>query len=245
MTHCIHCIHTRDMNPKMYSCVRYGWVGDGCNCVLSNPLDSTNCNTLQHTTTHYNTLQHTATRWNTLQHTCVWYDLDSTHPATVPPNIQAIMYVFDKVTLLILMSHVANGKDSCRTGEWVMSHIWISHVPHVNKSCPTYERILRFNTSFDSPAKRASTCAWMWMRHVAHLNESWPTCEWVMSHLRMNHVPYVSAFYFKTRRIAVYVCKYVMVHMWVSHVAYMNESCPTCGWVMSHMLVHYKIRRIL
>jgi len=31
---------------------------------------------------------------------------------------------------------------SCHTYEWVMSHVWISHVTHINDSCHTYECIL-------------------------------------------------------------------------------------------------------
>ena len=43
------------------------------------------------------------------------------------------------------------------TYEWVMSHIWMSHVTHMNESCHT------------------------------HMNESCHTCEWVMSHIWMSH----------------------------------------------------------
>ena len=30
----------------------------------------------------------------------------------------------------------------CHTCEWVMSHIWISHVTHMNESCHTYEWVM-------------------------------------------------------------------------------------------------------
>ena len=29
--------------------------------------------------------------------------------------------------------------ESCHTYEWVMSHVWMSHVTHMNESCHTYE----------------------------------------------------------------------------------------------------------
>ena len=31
---------------------------------------------------------------------------------------------------------------SCHTYEWVMSHIWMSHVTHLNESCHTYECVM-------------------------------------------------------------------------------------------------------
>ena len=46
-----------------------------------------------------------------------------------------------------------------------MSHIWMSHVTHMNESCHTYEWLMSH----------------IWMSHVAHMNESGHTCEWVMS----------------------------------------------------------------
>jgi len=50
---------------------------------------------------------------------------------------------------------------TCHTCEWVMSHMWISHVAHVNESCRTCERVMSH----------------MWMSHVAHVKESCHTCE--------------------------------------------------------------------
>jgi len=45
--------------------------------------------------------------------------------------------------------------------EWVESHIWISHVTHMNH---------------------------IWMSHVTHMNESCHTYEWAMLHIWMSHV---------------------------------------------------------
>jgi len=50
---------------------------------------------------------------------------------------------------------------------WVMSHIWMSHVTHMNDSCHTYERVMSH----------------IWTSHVTHMNESCHTYEWVMSHI--------------------------------------------------------------
>ena len=51
----------------MYICIIYLIKGLGKNAKVC--LDTTHCNTLQHTATRCNTLQHTATPCNTLQHT--------------------------------------------------------------------------------------------------------------------------------------------------------------------------------
>jgi len=67
-----------------------------------------------------------------MNHSYVWYDslicvtwlthrCDETHhyvcPCTIPPERDS----------------------SCHTYEWVMSHIWVSHVTHMSESCHTYE----------------------------------------------------------------------------------------------------------
>jgi len=70
------------------------------------------------------------------------------------------------------MSHVAHMNESCRTYEWVMSHIWMSHVAHRNESCRTYERVMSH----------------IWTSHVAHMNKSRHTYAWVTSHVRISHV---------------------------------------------------------
>ena len=54
--------------------------------------------------------------------------------------------------------------ESCHTYEWVMSHIWMSHVTRMNKSCHTYEWVM---------SHRRHACS----RETCH------THEWVMSHV--------------------------------------------------------------
>ena len=49
---------------------------------------------------------------------------------------------------------------------WVVSHIRMSHVTHINESCCTHEWV----TSH------------IWMSHVTHIDESRHTYEWLMSH---------------------------------------------------------------
>jgi len=50
---------------------------------------------------------------------------------------------------------------------WAMSHIWMSHVAHMNESCHTYEWAMSH----------------IWMSHVTHMNEPCHTYEWAMSHI--------------------------------------------------------------
>ena len=38
----------------------------------------------------------------------------------------------------ISMSHVTHINESCHTYQWVMSHVWMSPVTHINESCHTY-----------------------------------------------------------------------------------------------------------
>jgi len=92
----------------------------------------------------------------------------------------------------------AHVNGSCHAYEWVMSHIWMGHVAHMNESCCMSQ---------------------IWMCHVAHVNESRHTREWVMSHLWMSHVTPMNESY--------HTYEWVMSHLWMSHVTPMNESCHT------------------
>jgi len=65
---------------------------------------------------------------------------------------------------------------SNHTHEWVMSHMWIRHVVHMNESCHTYECVM----------------AHIWVIHVTRVNESCHTCQYVMSQIWMSHVTHVN-----------------------------------------------------
>jgi len=57
--------------------------------------------------------------------------------------------------------------ESCHTYEWVMSHIWMSHITHTDELC--------------------HTCKWIAsnirMDHITHINGSCHRYEWVMLHI--------------------------------------------------------------
>ena len=90
-------------------------------------LNATHCDTMQHTATLCNTLQHTATRRLVLL-TCRTMQYAARHTAIYCNTLQHTA------------THCNMQSCSAHT-EWVMSHIWISHVTHVSESCHTYTRI--------------------------------------------------------------------------------------------------------
>jgi len=105
-----------------------------------------------------------------------------------------------------------------------MAHIWISHVPHHNKS----EWVWR----------------WTWMIHGIHLNESRRTESWHIFELDtwMNHVPQSHGILLNEvcPRQIWHICEWfmslsVMAHIGMSHFSkshgtYLHESFPqTCS----------------
>jgi len=99
---------------------------------------------------------------------------------------------------------------SCHTYEWVMSHIWMSHVTHMNEPCHTYEWVMSH----------------IWTSHATHMNESCHTYERVMSHISMSHVTHVNG-----------SCH---THSWArSHVTHINTQkgffwyCIRLFWVFA------------
>jgi len=67
---------------------------------------------------------------------------------------------------------VTHMNDSCHISEYVMSHIWMSHITHLTESCHPLEWDISH----------------IWMSHFKHLSESCQTSEWVMSNIWMSHV---------------------------------------------------------
>ena len=62
----------------------------------------------------------------------------------------------------IWKSHVAHMNESCHTYEWVMSHIWMSRVTHMNESCHTYVS--------HAPAQASFSLSLIHMRDMTHMN---------------------------------------------------------------------------
>ena len=198
---------------------------------------ATHCITLHHTASCCNTLQHTATHYKTLQHTATHYTYKILHPLVFSPTWYVFVIVFYCFLLFLNVYQDASthlgiaGKESCHTFEWVMSHVWMSHVKRVNESCHTYKWVMSH----------------IWMSHVTHMNESCHTHEWVKSHIWMSHSclmnicvvwlvqmcdmthSYVWHDSFICVTWLIHTCD--MTHSYVWHESLMTDSYV---WVMSH-----------
>jgi len=62
--------------------------------------------------------------------------------------------------------------------KWVMSHVWMGHVPHMYES-RMYEWVI---------AQINESCPHTQMSHVTHIQESCHKYEWVMLNMSMSHV---------------------------------------------------------
>jgi len=72
-----------------------------------------------------------------------------------------ICYTYKTKNFLCIYIRHQNRNELCHTCEWVMSHIWMSHVTHIKESCHTYERVM----------------SQIWKSHVTYMNESCHTYE--------------------------------------------------------------------
>ena len=76
------------------------------------------------------------------------------------------------VMLHIWKGPVALVKESCRTCEGAMSHIWRSHIAHMKEPCRIYEGVMSHT----------------WRSHVAHMKESCRSYEGFMLSVWGSHV---------------------------------------------------------
>jgi len=137
-------------------------------------------NSLQHAATrelrHCNTLQHDVTRHNTLQHT---YEIRRSQMPTTPSSSTIWFKAILCGSAASGLTHVTHMNESCPTYEGVMSHIWRSHVTHMKESCHTYEGVMsHLWRSHIAHMKRSSHTS-----DVTHTIESCHTYKWVMSHV--------------------------------------------------------------
>jgi len=140
------------------------------------------------------------------------------------------------------VSRVTQMHESCHTYKWVMSHIWMSHVTHMdesfthmNESCHTYgwvmSHIWMSHVTHTAVLPTTQQDEWImsraWMRHITHMNETCHTHEWVMSHTWTSHITHMNG--------SCHTYERVMSHTWMIHITHINESCHTYEWVMSHI----------
>jgi len=129
-------------------------------------------------------------------------------------------------------TQVTHMNKSCpkQTHEWVMSHMLVSYVTHMND--------LHFWIAHGAHVQHST----MWMSHVKQMKDSCQTYEWVMSHTyssidgrctQRSHVAYMNE--------SCHTYKWALSHMWMSHDTRTNESWHSYEWVMSH--VYSRINR--
>jgi len=103
------------------------------------------------------------------------------------------------------MSHVTFVNESRHVCEWVMSHMWMSHVTHMTESCRTYA------------------------------NESCHTCEWVMSNMWISHVTHLMSHVTHMNESCLLISPAQLMRLkGRNHVAYVNESRHICEWILSN-----------
>jgi len=127
---------------------------------------------------------------------------------------------------------------SCHTYEWVMSHIWMSHVTHMNESCLTHEWVMsHMNESCHTyeqvmPYTCRSHVTYIRMRRVTHAyqRQSWRRALSVQRHATQikSHVTHNNE---KKR----HTNGWVMSHMWMNHATHVNASCHEYTRVMPHL----------
>jgi len=132
------------------------------------------------------------------------------------------------------MSHDKYAHESCHIYEWDMSHIWMSHVTHMNEDdddCFNYHP-WKNNVVIVFGTLSSLRLSHVWMSYVTHMNEkvithieaSCRTYEWrSVSHIYKSHV---------VRRLPVII--------WMKRcITHMNESCHTYEWRgVSHCKSH-------
>jgi len=180
-----------------------------------------------------------------LTHSCVWLD-------SFICRLQQDAY---RNFLLFNKNKIRYVPYCRRTYESVMSHIWISHVTHMNESwgktgvSADRDKIQfrLFNSSsivnktlheelFSLPKKTQTIYSYFGFRAHNQGNSglqllskdlSWRPLFPFMSHIWMRYVTHMDE--------PCHTYGWAMSHIWMSHVTHMDEPCHTYGWVMSHI----------
>jgi len=146
----------------------------------------------------------------------------------------------------------------------VMSHVWRSHVTHMNESCRTYEWVVsHILISHVAQMNSLQQSAQVWS-YITHMGGSYHTYEWVMSHTWMNHVTHINGLeqspqvwsYITHMGGSRHTYEWIMSHIWMSHVTHINDleqspqewsyithmkgSRHTYEWVVSHIFTSHE-----
>jgi len=134
--------------------------------------------------------------------------------------------LMSSAALVLCMWYVTCMNESCHTHGLVMSHVWMSHVAHMNELWITYNS--------DTLMSSAALVLCMW--YITRKNESCDTYKWVMSHIWLSHVTHMNE--------SCHTYEWVMSHIWMRHATYVNESCHKHEWVMSHTWMRHELQQL-
>jgi len=138
-------------------------------------------------------------------------------------------------------SHGTYMNESWHIYEWVMSHIWLSHI---TQRWQVVQSARNQAEGFELDEQQWEA-EWQ-VSHVTHVTVSWRmhSCDLHMDellHIRMSYSHTWMSFLHIWKDHVVLMresfCAYewVMSHPWVSHVAHMKESCHIYECAMSHV----------
>jgi len=131
-----------------------------------------------------------------------------------------------------------------------MSHIWMSHVTHINESCRTYEWVMSHDTRINEPKIHGTRVDKL---GVTRVNGLCYTCQCVMPHMWMVNIQKSHVYTQKSRmytqramytlkramytlKRAVYTLKRAMFTLKRTMYTLKRSAYLTCqGWVMLHM----------
>ena len=88
------------------------------------------------------------------------------------------------------MGHLRRSvSETCQTCEWVLSHIWMSHVTHMNESCHTYEWVMShiWMSHVTNDSSRDPFVTHSWLIHDSFVTHSWLTCDSPVTHPWLNY----------------------------------------------------------
>jgi len=129
----------------------------------------------------------------------------------------------------VWMSHVTHVNESCHTSEWVMSHVWIKSC-HTSEWVPSHVWISHVTLRLPQyPATHCNTQQHTTTHCNNHdLNESCYICEWVERHVWvMSNVWRRNVTHIKDPHVCYR-------HKWPMCVTDMNDSCVWQTW-MTHV----------
>jgi len=142
------------------------------------------------------------------------------------------------------MGHGRHMNACCQLYKWVMSHLWMIHVSHMNEM---YERgwsgghhplrpvivlCLRHPRKKDRKEMNESCLTYEWaISHVWALSLIWTshvTYEWVMSHMNAPRHTHTNTVTHREKAVA-------RGHVWIGHVSHMDKSCHIWMCYVTHM----------